>query len=376
MRDSNNLRVLISGPLPPPVGGMGVYYQSLLSTSLCKRVNLCFVQTSSSKRMLSETGRLTIKNMVAAFMDCGRFAISVLIHRPEIAHIATTFDLSFVKHSICVGIARLLGSRVLLHPHCSLSVLYGERPDWWRWFFLRIVRFTSGVIALSSEWLQLGRILPGCHVYFLPNGIALTPYRAIAGEKMTAGKKNGSLNILYLGYLGRAKGSFDLINAAKEIRAKGVIAVFDLVGDELTRGEKAQLREEIAGAEPNGHLKLHPAAFGSEKITLFRNADIFVYPSYHEGMPLGVLEAMACGLPIVATRVGGLVDLVKDGVNGILVDPGRPDQIAAAIHKLAVNMDLLHAMGRRSYELVSEKYDLEQRVGQLVDIYKKVLYRK
>ena len=67
---------------------------------------------------------------------------------------------------------------------------------------------------------------------------------------------------------------------------------------------------------------------------MLSRADIFVYPSYHEGMPMAVIEAMACRLPVVATNVGGLPDLIQDHVTGILVKPGCPDQVIEALRAL------------------------------------------
>ena len=120
-------------------------------------------------------------------------------------------------------------------------------------------------------------------------------------------------------------------------------------------------------------MNLQSSKFGLEKVGLFAAADVFVYPSYHEGMPIAVLEAMACGLPIVATRVGGLVDLVEDGVNGVLVDPGRADQLAAVLHRLAFDEPLRRAMGAKSVQLAREKYDVERLVDRLLHIYREVL---
>lgn len=368
----SRIRVLVSGPLPPPVGGMTAFYQSLLNSSLPNRVNFRFVRTSSQRRELSNSGRISVSNLLAAIIDCGRFASATLKHRPQVAHIATAYGLSFIKHSICVGIARGLGSRVLLHPHCSFSVLYTERSKLWQWLFRQVIRLTDGIIALSKEWEQVNAVDSTCRIYSIPNAIDLNFYRDIARKRLEKTCEEGRLNILYLGYLGRAKGSFDVIDAAREIQSQGIDIIFNLVGDELSPGEQEHLQEQINTYKIHKLVRVFPPAFDSEKLTFFRNADVFIYPSYHEGMPIAVLEAMACGLPIVATRVGGLPDLINEGVNGILMDPGKPDQLAAALNKLFADKELRYSMQQRSYQLVSEQYDIEKRVSQLVEIYKSV----
>src|SRR5512137_1218638 len=103
--------ILISGALPPPFGGVGAYYQTLLNSSLPKRVELDFVQTSSQKRQLLDTGKISFTNIFAGIQDCWRFTKAILTKRPQLTHISTAIGLSFLKHSYCIWIARLIGIR-------------------------------------------------------------------------------------------------------------------------------------------------------------------------------------------------------------------------------------------------------------------------
>jgi glycosyltransferase involved in cell wall biosynthesis len=366
-------RILISGHLPPPMGGIATYCQSLLNSSLPEQVDLLFVETSSQKRTLSQTGSLSFSNLIWALEDCIRFAKAVIKHRPQVTHIATAFGLSFVKHSVCVIIARLAGSRVLLHHHCSIVAMYMDRPWWWKWYVRQIIRLTNGVIALSKEWQQLTTIIPGCKVYDLPNAIDLSAYRAIAQKRKDGEKNPLPLKVLYLGYLGRNKGTFELLDAAKEIAAKETPIFFDLVGEELSGGEKEELKQKIIQDGLDNIVTLHPPVAGDAKNDFFQKADIFAYPSYSEGMPMAVIEAMACGLPIIATRVGGLPDLVSDGINGILVDAGNPGQIASALELLSANSEMRLSMGAESSQTAGDKFDMEKLVPRLVSIYQKAL---
>ena len=366
-------RILISGTLPPPMGGVSAYYETLLNSSLSKQVELSFVQTSSQKRKLSNTGKASISNIISAIKDCARFTWAIITSRPQIVHISTAVGLSFVKNAYCVLIARLLGKRVLLHPHCSLSAIYHERPKWWQWYFRQVIRLTNGVIVLSKEWCQLCSIVSGRIVFYLPNAINVESYRNVARKHLSEVNYQKPCKVLYLGNLGKTKGSFDLVDAAAWVHSQGVDMRIDLIGDSLFSGDLEQLQQKISSLDMNDYVRLHAPAYGTEKLMFLLDGDIFVHPSYYEGMPISVLEAMACGLPVIASKVGGIPDLIQDGVNGILVEPGNSEQLAAALCRLGRDHKLGHLMGREGYQIVCERYDIEQHVTRLVDIYNLVL---
>lgn len=363
------LRVLLAGHLPPPLGGIATYCEALVGSSLSERLDLVFVQTSTHERDLSQAGSASLSNITAALKDIRRFYRVVRSHRPQICHLNTAYGFSFIKHSLCAALARLSGSRVLLHLHCGLPALYTGRPGWWRWFFRQVMRMTSGVIALSSEWEQLAQILPGKPVFILKNAIDLEPYQTIARERMVGSSERRPLHVLYLGYIWKAKGSFDLVEAAGMMAGLREQVVIDLVGSEMRPPELEQLAHLIQDSGLTGMVNLHPPAFGKDKLFFFRGADIFVYPSYSEGMPMAVIEAMASGLPIVASTAGGLPDLVQDGVNGLLVELGRPDQLAAALRNLMGDPTLRRSLGEQSAHLAAERFNIEQHIDRLVDIY-------
>jgi glycosyltransferase involved in cell wall biosynthesis len=370
---ATSIRVLVSGCLPPPMGGMATFYESLLASSLAEQVNLAFVNTSSQTRTFEQGGRLSSSNILQSFADCWRFARAMMTHQPAVVHVGTAFGLSFVKHSICVLIARAFGSQVILHPHCSYAAVYKDRSRLWKWYFRRVISLTVGLIALSQEWLELTEIAPNCRVFALPNAVRLQPYREVAQERMNSPHLTRSLHVLYLGHIGKAKGSFDLVDAAKSVLPKGQGFEFQLIGGELAPGEGLVLHEKIEADALREQVHVCPPVTGPAKLAAYRWADVFVYPSYDEGMPMAVIEAMACGLPIIASKVGGLPDLVTEGVNGLLVEAGRPQQIASAISRLAEEPLMRVSMGQQSYQRAICDYDFENRVTQLVGIYSTAL---
>ena len=99
------------------------------------------------------------------------------------------------------------------------------------------------------------------------------------------------------------------------------------------------------------------------------DADIFILPSYNEGLPMSILEAMSYGLPVISTPVGGIPEIVKDGVNGYLIFPGDNEALAEKIELLAKNKELRLRMGQENYKLVSQKYNAGTIINQLKILY-------
>lgn len=161
-----------------------------------------------------------------------------------------------------------------------------------------------------------------------------------------------------------AKGHLDLIRAAAEVSQEFGGAKFLLIGD---GGERTRL-EAIT------------AELGLSRIVLFlgrRNdvpsvlacSDLFVLPSWAEGLPNSVLEAMAAGLPIVATRVGGIPEVIDNGVSGLLVAPRDPHALAIAVLKILRNEGLAKQLGRSAKERVRLQFSFERLLSELDDLY-------
>ncbi len=372
-RSSTKIRVLVTGAIPPPMGGVAFYYQTLLHSSLAQLVDLHFVQTSSQKRELSNTGKPTLSNLFYAMADCWNFTRMLVTTHPQIVDIGTSYGFSFIKNSICAAISRVFGCRVLIHPHCSVAVLYYERSKLWKSIFLKVMRLTDGMIVLSKEWFQLKSIMADNQMYYLPVAIDISPYSDIAEFHLSDNKNSSAEKVLYLGYIGKAKGSFDLLEAAISIRDRHVPLSIDVVGGALNPDEFQRLKEQIISTKMENRVTLHPLTVGPEKFDFFKKAEIFIFPSHYEGMPIAVLEAMACGLPVIATKVGGVPDLIQDGVNGILIEPGKPEQLAAALISLVNDGHLRNKLGNMSYQIARENFGIEQHVAKLVQIYRRVL---
>jgi glycosyltransferase involved in cell wall biosynthesis len=112
---------------------------------------------------------------------------------------------------------------------------------------------------------------------------------------------------------------------------------------------------------------------GKRKDDMLRNADLFFLPTYNEGMPMSILDAMGYGLPVVSTEVGGIPKIVINDKNGYCVEPGDIRKMSSAIESLLTDFRKRQDYGRESLKIVQEQFSLERHLNKLEAVYEKVL---
>jgi glycosyltransferase involved in cell wall biosynthesis len=172
-----------------------------------------------------------------------------------------------------------------------------------------------------------------------------------------------SVHFLFMGRLGQRKGVYDIIESARQLKENRV--QIHLYGD----GEIDQVQKAVEDSGVSDIVKVRGWIDGSRKDQTFQESNVLLLPSYNEGLPISVLEAMAYGLPVVATDVGGVAEAVENGVNGYLLNPGETEKLAHCIKQLADSRELRLSMGKEGYALAREKFDLPVIVRQLETLY-------
>jgi glycosyltransferase involved in cell wall biosynthesis len=147
----------------------------------------------------------------------------------------------------------------------------------------------------------------------------------------------GPVRALFVGQFGRGKGTLDLLEALARVRANGHDVRLAIVGPAQQPRDEAETRARRASLGLVDAAELTGPLLGDALYARFREADVFVLPSYNEGLPVVLYEAGAFGLPAIATPVGAVTDLVRDGENGMIVPPGDVAALAAAITALATD---------------------------------------
>lgn len=186
-------------------------------------------------------------------------------------------------------------------------------------------------------------------------------------------KKELSLNkrkiVTYAGRLIESKGVHVLLESWKKI-TKDSSDIFLII---LGRGhleKKLKEQSRILGIEES--IKFCGSVNNVRDYLIA--TDFFVLPSFREGFPNSVLEAMACGLPVISTKIGGVVDVINNGKNGILVEPGNVNQLEDAIKKLTSDKDYARVLGKNALKTIREKYDINIIVKKYIELYARCIY--
>lgn len=173
------------------------------------------------------------------------------------------------------------------------------------------------------------------------------------------------LSVLVLGRLVPEKGQALLLEAVAALRAAGRDVRLTVLGDGPDRGRLERLADRL-GLRDVVHFG--GAVPQTETAAWYQAADVFCLPSFAEGVPVVLMEAMATGLPVVTTRIAGIPELVEDGVSGRLVPPGRADLLASALAELADDPALRRRMGEAGRRAVCEEFDIRRSALRLLRI--------
>jgi glycosyltransferase involved in cell wall biosynthesis len=266
--------------------------------------------------------------------------------------------------------ARLTGCRLVATLHGEVDVGPDDNKARLK---ARVINAGGGTVAFVSNALrqrlvpQLGLRESRCTV--VHNGIDPAAYNvAPLALRARLGLSEDTLLIGALGNVRPAKGYDVLIEAVRQIRAGGRPVALAVAGDGDRAGLLGQLLEQSRAAGLEDHV--HFLGHCPDKAAFLRALDVCVLSSTSEGFPIAPLEAMACGVPVVATRVGGVPEIIEDGATGYLVPPSDATALASALQASVDNAAASRAITGRALERVRERFSMTTLVNNYQALYR------
>ena len=229
---------------------------------------------------------------------------------------------------------------------------------------LKLTHATDKVISLcnlSTKELYNEKFLKS-QIVQIPNGVNINRFHPKESSKIEN-------RIITVGHLTKIKGTDILLQAVANLVKKGVSHFHvDIVGDGHDRTYFENIAKDL---NINSYISFHGDS--NNVLALLQQSRIFVLPSRAEGHSNALLEAMACGLPVIATKVGGNLDVINNNENGILVEKENPEQLCSAIKTILDNRKLADTLGTKARQTVVSTYAMEQVCSTYIDLYNKLL---
>jgi len=348
------VRVLQFGPSLSVRGGISSVEQ-LICDYLPPYVSMRHIPT------MEEGSAITKASVFARAVQVMRRVLETL--DPTIIHIHIASRGSTLRKVILAEMVARAGKPLVLHAHGSeFDLFYRKLPAAVRRNVNRTLQRANVFITLSTQWRDF--YVEECEIS--PSQIVVLPNPVRVPAEVPDRSARDTVQFLHLGRLGERKGAYDLVNAFAGLpeglrnRARLVMA-----GDGDVEGVRKM-------AEPLGsQVEVHSWINSHERDLLLERSDVFALPSRAEGVPMALLEAMAHGLPGITSPVGGIPDVFRHNVDGMLVTPGDVPQIRAAMARYISEDAVRLAAGRAARER-ARAFDVHVYARRLADIYQRI----
>jgi glycosyltransferase involved in cell wall biosynthesis len=283
--------------------------------------------------------------------------------RVALLHVHIASDASFWRKSLFIVPAQALRIPYILHMHGGRFLeFYRDSGPAVQRFIRRIYREARIVIALSDEWREtLLEVSPRSRIVVVPNPVAIPTWQATLEATPST--------VLYLGLIKEAKGAHDLLRAWPQVLKAVPDACLVLAGS----GDVDAIRALAASLGVEHSVETPGWIVGEAKLKLMKRAWIFALPSHGEAMPMSILESMAAGVPVVATRVGGVPAAVDDLRTGLLVDVGDRQSLSAALIELLTHATRRKAMGNAARARAEATFSADVIVPRVEALWREIL---
>lgn len=348
--------VIVLGPALDAVSGVSSHICVLLGSSLARRYEIVHFQVGSQGRSASPQARL-MRMLSSPF----GLAAAVRRHSAAIVHVNTSLVArAFWRDLVYVLVAKLCGARIVYQVHGgALPHDFAGSGRFAQAALRTAFRLPDAIVVLARvEAAAYRRFMPQQPVLRIPNAVDCRPF---FGAGLARSPADAPLRLVYLGHLSAAKGLYELLDGFAEARRNGVAVHLTIAG---TGPEEARLRAAAHGL--GSDVSFVGRVAGLEKTRLLGRSDAFVLPSYSEGLPYSLLEAMAAGAAVIVTPVGGIPDVVADGVHGRFVPVRDARALAAAIAELASDRQSLARMRTACRHRIAKAHSSE-RLGAAFD---------
>jgi glycosyltransferase involved in cell wall biosynthesis len=356
-------RVLFVGAFPPPggaiVGGMVTSCGILLGSSFTARLDLDLLD---STQISNPPPGFAVRLLRAA----GRFATFIgrlERHRPDVVLLFVAVGGSIVEKGAMAWYARLRGVPVIMFPRGGSVVDDCRKSAFTRFWVRRSFRGARKIICQSEAWQRFAVEVLGfvrSNVTVIRNWTATRELLQIGAQRVV--RHPSPVRLLFLGWLERDKGVFELIEACRRLAGSRDF-ILDIAGE---GNSSAEARALVVRHELTEVIRFRGWLQGEQLRQALAEADVLVLPSWAEGLPNAMIEAMAARLAVVVSRVGAIPELISDRHSGLLVEPRDADSLAGALAEIIDDGELRARIACEAHAIAMREFEVEAAVDRLL----------
>ena len=345
------------------LGGIARSCDELIASEFVERFDVSMVD---STQRANPPPNVFARGWFAAFRQV-KFIVKLARYRPDCVLLFFSSGMSFYEKALMGWLAKFFGAKVFLFPRAGALMTMGYRSKIGRIVQRSLFQCGDVFLAQGLQWqnyaVEICRYPKG-RTYIVPNWTGSDEYYALGSARMRNMREKVSPTLAFVGWLEAEKGVRELLMACAMLAKSGLQFSCVLAGDGT---QKMWVEEFIEHYKLGGVVTLKGWLNGSELTDHYRNADIFVLPSWNEGMPNSLIEAMSSGLCPVVTSVGNIPDFVRNGEHGLVIEPNAAEELYAALSILITTPSLQLEYSRAAYEL-SKQFDKNYVIPLLCDI--------
>jgi len=349
--------IVLLGPHRAAVSGVSTHVNLLMESSLADDFDVVHFQVGSEGRDEGAIGRF-LRLIVSPFL----LAATIIFRHASIVHINTSLNTrAYWRDLMYLAVAKALGARVLYQVHGgALPQQFFAGSPMLTKFLRRTLMVPDLVVLLAQCELEAYReFVPEQRLVVLPNGIDCRPFSPLP---LVRSNPEQPLHLLYIGRIARDKGLYEILQGVRLAHELGVDTRLIVAGHGAEEGRLRRYAQAL-GIAPR--VCFIGPVFGADKVKLLTGSDVLLLPSYSEGLPYALLEAMAAGIPVIATPVGAIPDVMTDGIHGFLVPQRDGKAIAEALAVLAGDRERISWMSRACKRRIRAAFSIERLAQEL-----------
>jgi len=348
----SNPKLLMVLHLPPVKHGAAKVGGNIFnSTYINSRLDIDYIDLGMSKN-LADVGEIRFSKLAQIFMLNLKVFWALLSKKYDLVYLTpTTRGFGIYKDAITVIIAKIFRKRIVVHLH-NKGIIENSSSTMSRWAYKSI--FDNSFVILQSLLLKSDFIVPLAprEFYIVSNGIE------DESVPNNDGQPHNTLVILFLSNLFVSKGVFLFLEVLKRLESKGYNFEGRIIGKEGDISS-SHLTKEIARMGLSSKVSFIGPLYGKKKFQEMTAADILVYPTLDDCFPLVIIEALSCGLPVIASAVGGIPDILNNGECGVLIPPGNIIEIEKQLEVLVQNQELRSDLSKKARSYYIDNFTID-----------------